>query len=105
MRIVIEATRIGERGVQRIFASMAKGRMAKVMSQAQRLGEVLIQAQGPRHRPPDLRDLQAVREADSIMIAVRRDKNLRLVAETAEGDRVDQSVAVALKDVPRPTRP
>jgi hypothetical protein len=84
---------------------MAKGRMAKVMSQAQCFGEVLIQAQGPRHRPPDLRDLQAVREADSIMIAVRRDKNLRLVAETAEGDRVDQSVAVALKDVPRPTRP
>src|SRR3546814_12975674 len=36
------------------------------------------------------------------MIAVGRDEHLRLVAQAAKGDRMDDAVAVALKGVARP---
>jgi len=38
------------------------------------------------------------------MIAVGRDEDLRLVAEAAEGNRVDDPVAVALENVAGPAR-
>jgi hypothetical protein len=38
------------------------------------------------------------------MVAVRGDEHLGLVAEAAEGDRMDQPVAVTLKDVARASR-
>jgi hypothetical protein len=38
------------------------------------------------------------------MIAVGGDENLRLVAQAAEGDGVDDPVAVALEDVARSAR-
>ena len=43
-------------------------------------------------------------QADPEMVAVGGDEHLRLVAQTAEGDRVDDPVAVALEDVARPAR-
>jgi hypothetical protein len=38
------------------------------------------------------------------MIAVGRHEHLGLVPEPPEGDRMDDTVAVALEDVTRPTR-
>ena len=38
------------------------------------------------------------------MVAVGGDEHLRLVAEAAEGDRMDDAVAVALEGVARPAR-
>src|SRR5688500_13471812 len=38
------------------------------------------------------------------MVAVGRDEHLRLVAQAAEGDRMDDPVAVALEDVARAPR-
>ena len=73
--------------------------MTKVVREAQGLGQIFVEAERTGDRPPDLRDFEAVRQADAIMIAVGRDEHLGLVAKTAEGDRVDQPVAVALEDV------
>src|SRR3546814_17232780 len=43
-----------------------------------------------------------MREAHAEVIAVGRDEHLRLVPQTAEGDGMDDAVAVALKGVARP---
>jgi hypothetical protein len=97
--VVIESSGIGERCAERGFASMAERRVAKIVSQAQSLSEVLVKAERPGERATDLSDFQAVRQADPEMIAVGSDENLRLVAQAPERDRVDDPVAVALEDV------
>ena len=104
VRIVVEAAGVGERAAQRILASVTERRVTEIVSEAQGFGQVLVEAERARHRPPDLRDLQAVGQANAVMVAVGRDEHLSLVAEAAEADRVDQPVAVALENVARPAR-
>ena len=95
---------VGQRRVQRILAGMAERRMAEVVGEAQRLGQILVEAERAGHGPADLRDFEAVGQADPVMVAVGRDEDLGLVAQPAERDRVDQPVAVALEDVARAAR-
>jgi hypothetical protein len=83
---------------------VAERRVPKIVRQAQSLGQVLVEAERAGHGPADLGDLEAMRQADAVMVAVGGDEDLRLVAQAAEGDRVDDAVAVALEDVPRAAR-
>ena len=83
---------------QRILAAMAERRVAEVVGQAQRLGQILVEAQRPGHGPADLRDFDRMGQPDPEMVAVGRDEHLRLVAQAAEGDRMDDPVAVALEE-------
>src|SRR3546814_3248685 len=99
---MVEAAMRVERRLQRVLPRMAEGRMADVMRQAQRFGQVFVEAQRPRRRAADLRHLQAVGQADAEMIAVGRHEHLRLVAQAAEGDAVDDAVAVPLEHVAWP---
>jgi len=92
------------RSFEGIFTRMAKGRMADIMGKAQRLGQILIEPQRTRNGAADLRDFKAVGQADTVMIAIRRDEHLRLVAEAAKGNRMDNPVAVALENVARAAR-
>ena len=101
---MIEPAGVGERGAQRILAGMAERRMAEVVRQAQGLGQVLVEAERAGHGPADLRDFEAVGQPDAEMVAVGSDEHLRLVAQAAERDRMDDAVAVALKDVARTAR-
>ena len=104
MCIVVEPTCVGECRAQRIFTGMTERRMAEIVRQAQSLGQVFVEAERAGHRPADLRDFEAVCQADAIMVAVRGNEHLRLMAEATECDRLDQPVAVTLKDVARATR-
>ncbi len=104
MGIVVEPAGVGERGRQRILAGMAERRMAEVVGEAQSLGQIFVEAERAGHRPADLRDFEAVGQAHPEMVAVGGDEHLGLVAEAAEGDRVDDAVAVALEDVAGPAR-
>ena len=70
---------------------MAERRMAEIVGQAQRFGQIFVQAERPRDRPPDLRDLQAVGQADPVMVAVGRDEDLRLMPKAPESDRMDHA--------------
>lgn len=67
---MVEPALLVERSLQRILARMAERRMADVVRQAQRLGQVLVQPQRPRDRAADLRDLQAMGQADAEMVAI-----------------------------------
>ena len=102
--VVVEAARIGECGAERVLARMAERRMAEIVREAERLGQILVEAERARHRSPDLRDFEAVGEPNPIMVAIRRDEHLCLVPEAAERDRMDDAVAVVLEDVTRAAR-
>jgi hypothetical protein len=80
---------------------MAKGRMPYIMREAQRLCQIFIEAERARNGPANLRDLQTMRQPDAIMIPIRRNEHLCLVAETAECDRVNDPVPVPLKIITR----
>jgi hypothetical protein len=104
MRVVIKASGISECLAQSIFACMPERRVAEIMSQAQGFRQVFVQPEHTSNGPADLRDLDAVRQSDPEVVAVGRDEHLRLVAQAAEGDGMDDPVAVALESVARPAR-
>ncbi len=81
---------------QRDLARVAEGRVTEVVAEGDRLGKILIQAQRPRDRSGDSRDLQGVRHARAVMIALRLQKDLRLVHQAAEGFAVQNTVGIAL---------
>jgi hypothetical protein len=96
---MVEPTKGLHRFFKRILARMTEGRMANIMRQTQGLGQILIQAQRAGNRPANLRDLKTMCQADTEMVTIGRYKNLRLVAQAAERDRMDDTVAVTLKNV------
>ena len=102
MGVVIEAAGGRHRRLKRVLAGMAEGRMADIVGEAERLGQILVEAERTRHRPPDLRDFEAVGEANPDMIAAGRDEDLGLVPQAPERHRMDDPVAVALEGVARP---
>jgi hypothetical protein len=78
------------------LARVPEGRVAEVVHERDRLGEVLVGAQVARDRARDLRDLDRVREAGPVEVALVDDEDLCLVLETPERFRVDDAVAIAL---------
>ena len=94
---IMVKTAIGRHHViERFFASVTERRVAQIMRQRQRFREILVQRQRPGDRARDLRDLQAVRQAGSIVIALVIDENLGLVLQPAECAGVNDPVPVAL---------
>ena len=79
--------------------------MAEIVREAKRFRQVLVEPQRPSHGAADLRDFDAVGQANTEMVAVGRDEHLRLMAQAAERDRVDDAVAVALKCIARTAGP
>ena len=45
--IVVEAAKAGHGGIERPLAGMAEGRMAEIVGERQRLGQILVEPQGP----------------------------------------------------------
>ena len=76
--IMIEPAMRDHRGFQRVLARMAEGRVTDVMGKAQGLGQIFVQPQRPGDAAADLRDFDAVRQPDAIVVAVGRHEDLRL---------------------------
>ncbi len=81
---------------QRDLAGMTEGRMSKIVAEGDGLRKVLVQPQGAGDRPGDARDLQRVGHAGAVVVALRLQKDLRLVHEPAEGLAVQDAVGIAL---------
>src|SRR5215218_1990429 len=88
---------LADAGVEDGLAGVAEGRVAQVVAQPDRLGQVLVQAERPRHAARDAARLERVREPGAVVVALRGDEDLRLVLQAPERLRVDDPVAVALK--------
>ena len=101
--VVLEAAAaaLAQRRVERLLAGVAEGRVAEVVAEPDRLGQVLVQAQRPGDGAGDPAGLQRVGEAGPVVVALGGDEDLGLVLEPAEGLRVDDAVAVALERRPQ----
>ena len=95
MGIVIEAANIRGDGVQRFLAGMAERRVAQVMRQRHRLGQIFVHRQAARQAARQLRHFQRMGQPGAVIIALMLHKDLGLVLEAAEGDGMDDAVAVA----------
>jgi hypothetical protein len=97
---MVEAGLRVELAVDRVeggLADVAEGGVAEIVAQRDRLGEVLVEAQGAADGAGDLGDLEGVGETGAIVVGVRGDEDLGLVGEAAEGLAVDDAIAVALE--------
>src|SRR5262249_27632776 len=92
--VMVEAAEIGEAAVKGALPGMAERRMAEIVRQRQRLGEVLVEAERPSQGTGDLSDFQSVGKARAEMVAFMKDEDLRLVREPAKGRRMDNAVTV-----------
>ncbi len=70
--------------------------MAQIVGQSDGLGQILIQPQTPRHRAGRAHNLQRVRETRPVMIALRRDEDLRLVCQSPERLAMEHTIAITL---------
>ena len=73
-----------QRAVERLLAGVPERRMAEVVAQPDRLGQVLVQPQRPRDRARDPAGLDRVREPRAVVVALGIDEHLRLVLEPSE---------------------
>src|SRR5579872_4274612 len=71
--------------------------MAEVVAERDRFGQLFVEPEDFRDAPRDLRHLERVREARTVVIAFRREEDLSLVLEPAERLAVNHAVAVPLK--------
>jgi hypothetical protein len=99
---MIESSGFLHRLGESIFSGMAEWRVADIVRQAQSFGQILVQLERTRQCPADLRDLDAVRQPNPEMISIRCNEDLRLVAQAAKGNRMDDAIAITLKGVARP---
>ena len=97
--VVLEAAAaaLAQGRVERLLAGVAEGRVAEVVAEPDRLGQVLVEAERAGDGASDPAGLQRVGEAGAVVVALGRDEDLGLVLEPPEGLGVDDAVAVALE--------
>ena len=83
--------------VQDPLPGMAEGRMPEVVAEGDRLGQILVERQGPGDCAGDLVNLQRMGQAGAVMVPFRCEKYLGFVLESAEGLAMEDSVPVMLK--------
>ena len=91
---------LAHRPVERLLADVAERRVAEVVPEPDRLGQVLVQGQRPGDGPGDEAGLERVREPSPVVVALGGDEHLRLVLQPPERLRVGDPVAIALKRRP-----
>ena len=67
------------------------------MPERDRLGQRFVEREGAGQRAGDLRDVEGVRQAGDVVVALRIEEDLRLVLEAPEGLGVDDPIAIPLE--------
>ncbi len=104
LRVVIEAAMRGEAAIERALPGVAERRMAEIMRQRQRLGEILVEAELAGDGAGDLRHLQRMGQPRPVVVALVINEDLRLVLEAAERGGMDNAVAIAPEIAAIPAR-
>ena len=79
------------------FSTMSERRMPQIVPQRYRLGQIFVQRERPRDGARKAADLQRVGQARAVVVALRLEKDLRLVFEAAERFGVGDTVDIPLK--------
>ena len=90
----------GHERVEHALAGVAERRVAEVVAERDRLGELLVQPQHLGDGARDLRHLERVRQPRAVVVAGRGEEDLRLVLQPPERLAVDDAVAIVLKRRP-----
>ena len=85
--------------VEFFLARVGEGRVADIMRQRQRLGQVFIETKRHGNRARHLSDFDGMSEAVAEVIVKAGREDLCLVLQPAKSSRVDDTVAIALKIV------
>jgi hypothetical protein len=96
LQVVLEAAVRLHAIVQRILSGVPEGRVTQVVREADRFGESFVQLQRTRDGARDLRDLDGVRQARPVEVALVIDEHLRLVNQAPERGRMDDAIAIPL---------
>ena len=108
LQVVLEAAapRMGgaQAGIERVLPGVAERRVAEVVGERDRLDQVFVQAEFARHRAPELRHLERVRQPGAEQVALVVEEDLGLVDEAPKRGAVDDAVAIALEFVARRRR-
>ena len=88
--------------VELLLARMPERRVARVVPEPDRLGQILVQSQRARHDARDPGRLEGVRDPRPVVVAGRVDEDLRLALQASERLRVHDPVPVALERRPDP---
>ena len=94
--LVVPERALEERS-ERLLPEVPERRVAEVVAEGDRLGEVLVQPERAGGGPGDLAHLQRVREPDAVVVALGGDEHLGLVLQAPERLRMDDAVAIALE--------
>ena len=94
---MVKAAKILHTGVQRLFARMAEGGVAKIMGESQRFCQILIQMQGAGNGTRDLRHFDRMGESGSEMVALMMHKDLGFMFHPAKSGAMDNPVPVTLE--------
>ena len=80
--VVVEPA--GHERVEHPLAGVAERRVAEIVAERDRLGQLLVQAQHLGDGPRDLRHLERVGQPRPVVVAARREEDLRLVLQPPE---------------------
>jgi hypothetical protein len=94
LRVVVKATDIGKAAIERALAGMTEWRMTEIVPKRDRLGEILVEPERAGERARDLSDLQSMRQAGAIVVALVEYENLGLVGEPTERRRMDDPITI-----------
>ena len=83
--------------IQSLFSGVTKRCMSQIMAQRNGLHQILIQSESLGNGTGNLRNLQCMSETVSVMISLRRQKNLSLILQSAKRLTVKNPVSVPLK--------
>ena len=91
---MVEAAKRLHGAVELVLPRMAKGRMAKVVGQGDRLGEVRLESKCGRDGTGDLGHLKGMGQPRPVVVALVGHEDLGLLLEPPEGGGVDDPVTV-----------
>src|ERR1700743_389206 len=93
----VEPEALFQAGIEHLLADVPERWMAEVVPEANRLHQVLVQAQSTRDCARDRRHLERMSQTRAVVVALRRDEDLRLVRQAPECLAMHDPFAVALE--------
>ena len=84
-------------GAKRPLPGVAERRMTEIVAESDSFGQALVERKTDGNGARNLGNLKRMSKACAVMVAVRREEDLRFMLETAERAAMNNPVAVALK--------